>query len=330
MIKVAWGLIALDCLALILYFFVTFFYGSSRPADGVEKSFSLAIAGAGIFVILLSATPLLISRSHSATIFSAIISALPLLFLAWYFISARLKESGESRTAAEVHFSDKTERMIAAAISNGDTVALKQLIQGRDLIKESRSAKANGGLDYLDFTIRAKSVSNDKTFNEKANESVIRILVENGCPVHPDMEDIVRNLSPSMISYLIDAGADVNQRSEYNSNTPLLNVISMNQPNQNDVAKLLISKGADANALNKEGFTPVMYAAYISNVYDSRFSTWSLVRYLINDVHVDTRHTNENGYNLKRIVEDVSKEAKEQNVSMPEDFIWLKNWLKAS
>jgi hypothetical protein len=323
MIKIAWALVCLDILALVSYLIINAFYQTGRPSDAVEKSFSFAVLAIGLIIILISAIPLFISRTSGVAIFSAIVAALPLIFFAWYIISNKTKEVRESRSPAEVHYSGKKERAIATAISNGDTAELKTLINGYDLNK-------NGDEDFLQFAIRSKDDTGGKPFNQKTNEAVIRILVEHGCKVQPEMDDVIRCLSPGMISYLVDKGSDVNQKNEYNSKTPLLNAISLNNPDQNEVVKLLISKGADINFLNKEGFTPVMYAAYISNMYESRFSTWALVRYLVEEIHVDIKHTNENGYNLKRIVEDISKEADTQKVSMPADFNWLVNYLKNS
>lgn len=328
MVKLIWVLIGMDTLAFLIFLSMSAYYSSGRQVDGIERSFTVAVAGIGVIIILLSAIPLYFFHSKGVVIFSGIIAALPLTFLAWYFISNKLTEIKQNRSYAETYYSDKSQRKIAAAIEQGDTVLLKQLIKGQNLDIKGTKVYDSDGLNYLQFAIRRRGDPSGFPYNEADNDAAIRILIENGSPVNPYMDEAIRCVSPKMLSLLLDAGANPNDHGVYSTMPPLFDAISNNDSAQNEIAILLIQKGADVNAKNNDGFTPVMFAAYNSGTSEFRLSTWPLVRYLLQDAHADIKHTNENGINLNSIIQDIKTEAKEKNIAMPEDFDWVVKWLQ--
>jgi len=72
-----------------------------------------------------------------------------------------------------------------------------------------------------------------------------------------DNADVSKNVDASKIKYLIERGADVNAKEEY-GNTPL-HWASIE--NHIELAKLLIERGADVNAKRNDGETPLHWAS---------------------------------------------------------------------
>ena len=73
---------------------------------------------------------------------------------------------------------------------------------------------------------------------------------------------LVFNQNPDVITTLINAGADVNARNKYGS-TPLMYASGANQ--NPDVITTLINAGADVNARDKDGWTPLMYVSRVQS-----------------------------------------------------------------
>ena len=63
---------------------------------------------------------------------------------------------------------------------------------------------------------------------------------------------------------LIDAGADINAI-DYQGNTPLHLAIQNHHEENVEVVQTLIEHGANIGAINEEGLTPTMLAAHIKN-----------------------------------------------------------------
>jgi len=94
------------------------------------------------------------------------------------------------------------------------------------------------------------------------------ILVEYGLdPVGLDIHEstplhtAASNISPDIVSRLIELGADVNARMFY-GDTPLMGVydwehLRRGQEGALDVVKILVGEGADVNAANDSGVTPL-------------------------------------------------------------------------
>lgn len=329
MVKFIWILIGINTIALLIFIGSYFVYNNSRQPDSIETSWTFVMAGIGLCIILLAALPLRYIHSTGAVVFSGIIAILPLAIATGMFLSNELSALKKQKTFAETYYTDKTQRRTAAAIEQNDTLLLKQLIKGQNLSIAGTGVPGVESLTYLEFAIQLRSNPTDFPYNEEVNDAAIRILVENGSPPIRSMEEAVRYLSPKIITLLIDKGANPNTAGFSNSDPPLFTVISYNDTLQNEIAILLIQKGADVNAKNEDGFTPVMYAAYLSGTYEFRFNTWHLVRYLLQDAHADINHTNDNGLTLNSIIQEIVSAAKDKNMVMPQDFNWVVEWLQA-
>ncbi|WP_409152637.1 ankyrin repeat domain-containing protein [Fretibacterium fastidiosum] len=72
-----------------------------------------------------------------------------------------------------------------------------------------------------------------------------------------DLLAIADGARPERVRQLIQAGADVNAKNEYGW-TPLMIAAIENTP---EVLKVLIEAGADVNAKDRNGLTPLMHAA---------------------------------------------------------------------
>jgi len=77
-----------------------------------------------------------------------------------------------------------------------------------------------------------------------------------------DNPDVSKNVDASKIKYLIERGADVEAK-DNNGNTPLHLAVWSNHI---ETAKLLIERGADLEAKNKYGQTPLDWASYKDNI----------------------------------------------------------------
>ena len=77
-----------------------------------------------------------------------------------------------------------------------------------------------------------------------------------------DNPDVSKNVDASKIKYLIERGADVNAKEEY-GNTPL-HWASIE--NHIELAKLLIERGADVNAKRNDGETPLHQASWKNRI----------------------------------------------------------------
>ncbi|MEO7046116.1 MAG: hypothetical protein ABI091_12475, partial [Ferruginibacter sp.] len=63
MIKVIWGLIGLNTLALIVFIAAYFVINSGKNVSYEEKGWTIILSGIGLLVILLAALPLRYSQS---------------------------------------------------------------------------------------------------------------------------------------------------------------------------------------------------------------------------------------------------------------------------
>lgn len=70
--------------------------------------------------------------------------------------------------------------------------------------------------------------------------------------------DLVKTGTPEQIKKIIASGADVNARDE-DGGTPLMYAVVWNK--NPEVIKVLIAPGADVKARDEDGWTPLMYAA---------------------------------------------------------------------
>lgn len=116
----------------------------------------------------------------------------------------------------------------------------------------------------------------ENQFYAEVNTNIIKLLIEKGADinfVHKKsgknilMEALNRILSFELVKILIENGANLNHKDKF-KNTCLhllvenqLQTIKYNESNEEKILKLLIDKGADINARNNMGMTPLMHYA---------------------------------------------------------------------
>lgn len=168
------------------------------------------------------------------------------------------------------------------------------MIKGQNLDIQGTRVGDIDGLNYLQFAVRLRSNPISFPFNDEANLAAMRILIDNGIATTPALAEATRYLSHEQLLLLLNAGANPDCRG-FVSAEPLLFEVISNDKKQNDIAILLIKKGADVNAKNYENYTPVMYAAYRAGTTQSWSDTWRLVRYLLEEAHADYHYFLANG-----------------------------------
>ncbi len=81
--------------------------------------------------------------------------------------------------------------------------------------------------------------------------------------VHPNLEPAIAAGDLEQIHWLIDQGLDINESTPQWGQTPIFHAVSVAR---SDIAELLISEGADVNAVDDLGGTPIFYAALMGLV----------------------------------------------------------------
>lgn len=230
---------------------------------------------------------------------------------------------------AELYYKDKTQRSIATAIEQNDTTLLRELIKGQDLNIQGNKVWDWPGLNYLQFAVRLRSNPGNFPFNDTANTAAIRLLIENGSATTPVLAEAIKYLSPETITLLLDAGADPNTQG-YASADPLLFEAIGTKKEDNNMAILLLQKGADKNAKsrNYNQMTPVMFAA--NNARTSAYwnDVWRLVRYLLEETHCDYAYITKDGLSLGGIIRTIRENALAEQITMTPDFLTVVDWLK--
>lgn len=327
MVKIIWALVAINSIGLIIFIGAYFVLNNGRHVDYQEKGWTFILAAIGLLVILLAAIPLRYSQSTGTIIFSGIFALLPVAIFMGTFISKKIDALKHKPTFAETYYKDKAQRRIAAAIEQNDTTLLKELIKGQNLNIQGTRVWDVDGLNYLEFAVRLRSNSSFFPFNNEANMTAMRILIDNGIATTPALAEATKYLSKEQLLVLLDAGADPN-RSGFISAEPLLFDVISSDSMQNDIAVLLIQKGANVDAKNYDKYTPVMFAAYRAGTSVSWADAWRLVRYLLEKAHADYTYVSPAGISLNSIVQAIGSEANDKNISMPTNFYKVVYWLK--
>lgn len=329
LIKIIWILIGINLTALFAFAVYILLNFQGRNVDQIEKGWMFILICLGLFIILLAAIPLRMSKSNFSIIFSAFFAALPLVIALGVLLSNKLQLPSlkKKKTMAQVYFKDKNQLQIATAIEQGDTLLLRDLIKGQDLNIQGIRVNDWDGLDYLQFTIKLRSTKDLQPVNIAANTAAIHLLIEQGSSTTPSLQDAIRYLPIDMVAELLEAGADPNIHSNVTGDPLLFDALGSTK-NENDIAILLVSKGANINALNGYGMTPVMFAANNAGISSKWNDVWRLVRYLLVKEKCDYTFTNKDGTSLQTIIRKIRVDAKEIDQTMPSDFIAVVAWLK--
>jgi len=325
--KLIWALIGINTTGLLIFIAAYFVLNSGKNVDTMERGWTIILAGAGLLVILLAAVPLRFSQSTFSQIFSGFFAALPLVITAGILINKKLPSFKKKQTFAATYYKDKAQQSIAAAIENNDTVLLKELIKEQDLNIQGIRVWDWDGLNYLQFAIRLRSNPGSFLFDDKVNRAAIHMLIENGCATTPALAEAVKCLPPEEVALLLDAGANPDTRGFVNPNPLLFEVIGSSRE-ENDMAILLLQKGADVNIKHDNGFTLVMFAAFTAGTTALWSDVWRLVLYMLEEATCDYQYVTKKGMSLQHIITKIKADASEKNIVMPPDFDAVVDWLK--
>ncbi|MEJ7646105.1 MAG: hypothetical protein WKF87_16035 [Chryseolinea sp.] len=326
-IKIIWILIGMNAIALLA--FIGWFLTSSmgRNVDIMEKGWMFVLFGVGLAVVLLAAIPLRVSQSNFSVSFAGVFAALPLVIALGVLISKNLSSFKKNKSLAKTYYQDKTQQGIASAIEQNDTLLLSELIKGQDLNIKGIRVWDRDGLNYLQFTILLRRMTDLFPVDFASNTAAIRLLVKHGSSTTPALCDAVRYVPLETLSLLLDAGGDPNRHSDVTDGPLLFDAIGTDKQ-QNDKAILLVRKGADVNAKNGMHFTPVMAAANNAQISENWNDVWRVVPYLLEEAKCDYSYTTRDGNSLQTIIRKIRTDAKDAGKTMPKDFITVVEWLK--
>ena len=167
--------------------------------------------------------------------------------------------------------------------------ALNQTLDGPAIVKLLIATGADVNAKDIEGTTPLYSALENTSDNVLA---IVQLLMENGAAVN--IREKSNNETPlhwavlndtryclELVQLLIDAGADVNVRDEKNAHTPLFYAVDKNKdwnylkfysdPKKRsahvlELVQLLIDSGADMNSIDRDGHTPLSYAANNSKV----------------------------------------------------------------
>jgi len=326
-IKIIWTPIAVNSVALVCFIIAFLFYAESRTIDSIERGWMGILVLTGLAIILLAAIPLYYSKSSFTVFITGFFAILPLFILITFKLNQFLPTLRKKDTFATTYYKDKTQRKIASAIETGDKTLLLELIKGQNLNIQGNRVWDWDGLNYLQFAIRVRGNPIDFPYDETVSDTIIRILIENGSNTTSALAEATQHLSIDMLTLFLDKGANPNIRGFTHLN-PLIFELIGSDKKKNDVAILLLQRGADKDSKGDYGFTPVMYAAYNAGINIKWSDCWRLVLYMLKDAKCDYRYTTKNGMNLQNVIAKIRADAAEKNVGLTPGFYAVVDWLK--
>jgi hypothetical protein len=326
MIKIISTLTGINILAFVVVGIYFLMSTSGRNVDSLEKGWMMILAILSVMVILLGIIPVRISQTPLSIFISMFFAALPSIIALGIYLNDNLPSFKKKKTMAEVYFKDKTQRSIAAAIEKNDTIAFKELIKGQNLNIQGNKVNDWDGLNYLQFAVRLRTSAQLKP-DGKNNDQIIRLLVQQGYPTTPALAEAIKYLPPDLIVLLLNAGADPSTQGYANSDPLLFEAIGTEKL-QNDIAILLIKRGADVNAKNADKLTSVMFSAQNAGTSSRWNDTWRVIRYMLEESHADYKYTLDDGRNLDAILQTIKTNAEAEKIPMAPDFYSIIEWLK--
>jgi hypothetical protein len=200
------------------------------------------------------------------------------------------------------------------------------LIQGQDLNVQGNKVWDWPGLNYLQFAVRLRK-SNLYTVDDTLNRAAIKMLIEAGAATTPALSEAITTLPCQMIALFLEHGADPNTHG-FAYGAALLFSAMGTEKELNDIGILLIKKGANVNATNDYGQTPLMFAARNAGTSAQWNDVWRVVRFLLEHGKADYNLSRADGTSFPAIIREIRTEAAEKNISMAPDFYAIVDWLK--
>lgn len=150
---------------------------------------------------------------------------------------------------------EKANKLLLNAVERQDLEDIKKALDaGADI----NSRDEDGFTPLMNATWRPKT----KQFREDS----VRFLIEHGADVNAVNEYNHSAIfwacwfaSVQTVRFLINAGADVNVQHDNSGNTPL-HIAHQRDEGNLEICKLLIEAGANVNAVNEDGYTPLLKA----------------------------------------------------------------------
>ena len=148
---------------------------------------------------------------------------------------------------------------LTAAAKEGDVATIKELLNKGAKVDESNSGKWSATPLYwslFDCKFEAVELLLKKGANANSADSFGLAPLQ--------LAVCCKDVDPSLIEHLIEKGADVNYKNTSDGWRGLHYAISCGS---DDMARLLIEKGADVNAIADDGTTPLILAAKNDSVF---------------------------------------------------------------
>lgn len=134
-------------------------------------------------------------------------------------------------------------------LKNNDYKKIKELLEN----SEDVNAQNESGETVLMYAIRSH-----------CDFKILTLLIESGADIYAlDHEGVsvfdtaITYNNIAMINYFLDKGIDVNKTERKSGFTPLMCASSFGRK---EIVKLLLDKGADKNASDKQGFTAIDFS----------------------------------------------------------------------
>jgi cytochrome c len=148
---------------------------------------------------------------------------------------------------------------LTAAAKEGDVAMISKLLNGGAKIDEPNPGKWSGTPLYWSL-FNCKYEAAELLLTKGANVNLTDSFGSAPLYIAVSCEDV----DLSLLEHLIQKGADINYRNTSDGWTSLHHAISSGS---DDVARLLIEKGANINALTDDGTTPLILAVKTDSVF---------------------------------------------------------------
>jgi hypothetical protein len=262
---IGWICFALDAL-FVLGLFMTKNMGDDAAGRGMATGFAIVLAP-----ILLVAGGILLwgtrSGSKAGIIAGALFTGLPFIFVGANFVTGMV---GKMERAASLSrrgkFRDSALTQIAKKIDEGDTTAVRALLNGATLDFSQR--------DAFDHTLLGVAVDRATSMESgPAHKAMVRVLLDAGVPYTADAIGLEADWfsawacsSGDMYNDMLEAalkhGADPNANERYDDH-PMIFSYNMSMPK----IRMLVQYGADVQRRSKRsdrlGWSTLMNAVYL-------------------------------------------------------------------